>query len=371
MQKAESLVREILGHADVEIGGSRPWDITVHDARIHQRLMRDGILGLGESYMDEWWDCENLEQFIVHVLEADLEHVVSPWKFLLPVIMAKLVNIQSKARTMRDVRSHYDRGNDLFLNMLDKRMTYSCGYWREATTLDEAQEAKLDLICRKLNLRSGDHVLDIGCGWGSFLKFAAENYGVTGVGVTLSEDQLGLGMEMCAGLPVEIRLLDYRDLDSTYNAVVSVGMFEHVGSANHRRFMETVARVLTDSGLFLLHTIGSNDAKQSRDPWTERYIFPGSELPTVEQIARASDGLFVMEDWHNFGDDYATTLQAWHRNFVSNWDEALSKGYDRRFFRMWTYMLQTYSGSFRARRNQLWQIVYSKTGVAGGYDSTR
>jgi len=371
MKKAKSIVHDILNCADVQINGTRPWDITVNDPRLYQRLLRDGILGLGESYMDGWWDCDDLEQFIVHILNADLEHVISPWKLLLPVILSKLINLQSRDRARHDVSSHYDRGNLLFENMLDSRMTYSCGYWKSSDSLDQAQEAKLDLVCKKLNLRPGMRVLDIGCGWGSFLKYAAEKYGVSGAGVTLSREQAALGTELCSGLPVEIRLQDYRDLDSTYQAVVSIGMFEHVGPANHRTFMETVDRVLEGDGLFLLHTIGSNDPKFSTDPWTERHIFPGSYLPTVGQIAKAAHGLFVMEDWHNFGDDYARTLRAWCRNFKASWDPTLSRHYDQRFYRMWTYMLQTYAGSFQVRRNQLWQIVYSKTGVPGGYASIR
>ena len=371
MRKAESIVRDILSRADIEVNGSRPWDITVNDSRFYQRLLRDGVLGLGESYVDRWWDCDDLEQFIIHILNADLEHVISPWKLLLPVIMAKLINIQSKDRASHDVSSHYDRGNVLFENMLDTRMNYSCGYWKGSETLDEAQEAKLDLICRKLDLRPGTRVLDIGCGWGGFLKYAAEKYGVTGLGVTLSKEQASLGKELCTGLPVEIRLQDYRDLDSTYQAVVSIGMFEHVGPSSYRIFMETADRVLESDGLFLLHTIGSNDHKFSTDPWTERHIFPGSYLPTVAQIAKAIHGLFVMEDWHNFGDDYARTLRAWLQNFNTNWESTLSKHYDRRFYRMWTYMLQTYAGSFQVRRNQLWQIVYSKKGIPGGYASVR
>ncbi|MFT5232642.1 MAG: cyclopropane-fatty-acyl-phospholipid synthase [Candidatus Krumholzibacteriia bacterium] len=371
MSKPEALAREILSLANVEIGGSHPWDITVNDDRLYQRLMGDGILGLGESYMDGWWDCDDLEKFIIHVLNADLEHRISPMKLLLPVVTAKFVNFQSRSRAAKNVSSHYDLGNVLFENMLDKRMAYSCAYWKDADTLDEAQEAKFDLICQKVNLQPGMHILDIGCGWGSFLKYAAQKYGVTGEGVTLSKDQVELGRQLCVDLPLEIRLQDYRDLDATYDAVISIGMFEHVGSSNYRSFMETVHKVLKDDGLFLLHTIGSLDVKESTDPWTDRYIFPGSHLPTMEQITKAEHRLFVMEDLHNFGEDYATTLQAWCKNFKDNWEDQISRHYDQRFYRMWTYMLLTYAGSFRVRRNQLWQIVYSKTGVLGGYDSVR
>lgn len=372
MQKAESLIREILSHADVEVNGERPWDITVHNTRLYQRLLREGVMGLGESYMDEWWDCEDLEQFIVKVLKADLEHVIHPLKLLLPVLRAKLINVQSKKRAAKDVNSHYGLGDVLFRNMLGESMAYTCGYWKDVDNLDDSQEAKFDLICRKFGLYRGARVLDVGCGWGSFLKYAADNYGVTGVGITISEEHVKLSKELCSGLPIEIRLQDYRDLnDQQFDFIVGIGVIEAFGPKNHKTFMNIVNKHLKDDGLFLLHTIGSNDAKYSTDPWTERYIFPGSYLPTIEQIAKAANGALVIEDVHNFGNDYATTLQAWNDNFVSNWETTISKHYDQRFYRMWTYMLQTYAGSFRARRNQLWQIVFSKKGVPGGYASVR
>jgi cyclopropane-fatty-acyl-phospholipid synthase len=255
--------------------------------------------------------------------------------------------------------------------MLDERMTYSCAYWKNATTLDEAQEAKLDLICRKLGLRAGDRVLDIGCGWGSFLKFAAARYGVTGTGVTLSDEQVALGREMCAGLPIELRLQDFRDLDDHFDHIVSTGMFEHVGPRNYRTYMKIVAKNLRAGGLFLLHTIGGNTVRNNMDPWTDRYIFPGSRLPVAEQITVAAKDIFVIEDWHNFGVDYALTLEAWFRNFNRNWSASIAPHYDERFYRLWKYFLLTTTGSFRARRNQLWQIVFSNKGVSAGYESIR
>ncbi len=371
MNNAETVVRDLLSHADVMIDGARAWDVRVHDRRLFERLLREGVLGMGESYVDEWWDCDDLAECIRRILCADLEHVVRPWRLLLPVLLAQLTNLQSRGRAAKDVPSHYDRGNVLFRAMLDTRMTYSCGYWKEADDLDAAQEAKLDLVCRKLGLRRGQRVLDIGCGWGSFMKFAAERYGVSAVGVTLSEEQTELGRELCAGLPVEIRLQDYRDLDERFDHVVSIGMFEHVGPSNYRTFMQIAERCLENDGLLLLHTIGSNTRKNATDPWTDKYIFPGGRLPVAEQIIETAKGLFIMEDWHNFGVDYARTLDAWHEKFVRNWDGQLSEHYDHRFFRMWKYFLQSCSGSFRARRNQLWQIVFSKRGVPGGYISVR
>ncbi|EKD33554.1 MAG: hypothetical protein ACD_76C00004G0005 [uncultured bacterium] len=254
--------------------------------------------------------------------------------------------------------------------MLDNSMTYTCGYWKDASTLDDAQEAKLDLVCKKIGLKHGDSVLDIGCGWGSFAKFAAEKYKAKVLGVTVSKEQIKLGQGLCRGLPVELRLQDYRKISGSFDHIVSLGMFEHVGYKNYRIFFEVVRRCLKDNGLFLLHTIGGNRSVHSTDPWIGKYIFPNSMLPSASQIASATEGLFVMEDWHNFGSDYDKTLMAWHSNFEKNWGSLMAH-YDERFHRMWQYYLLSCAGSFRARQNQLWQIVYSKNGIINGYNSVR
>jgi cyclopropane-fatty-acyl-phospholipid synthase len=249
-------------------------------------------------------------------------------------------------------------------------MIYSCAYWKDAATLDDAQEAKLDLVCRKLGLRPGMRLLDIGCGWGGTARFAAERWGVSVLGITVSERQLEHGRRICAGLDVELRLQDYRDLAGRFDRILSLGMFEHVGLKNYAAFMGTVRRLLPDDGLFLLHTIGSNRSAARTDPWTERYIFPNSLVPSAPQIGAAFDGRFVLEDWHSFGPHYDTTLMHWHRNFESHWPD-LQGAYDERFHRMWRYFLLSSAGSFRARKNQLWQIVLSPRGVAGGYTAPR
>jgi cyclopropane-fatty-acyl-phospholipid synthase len=254
--------------------------------------------------------------------------------------------------------------------MLDRRLVYSCAYWKDADNLDDAQEAKLDLICKKLGLRKGDRVLDIGCGWGSFARFAAEKYGVRVVGITVSSEQAALGREMCEGLPVEIRLQDYREIDEKFDHVVSVGMFEHVGYKNYRIYMEVVRRCLRDEGLFLLHTIGNNISCIATDPWFDKYIFPNSVVPSVKQISSAMEGLFILEDLHNFGSYYDATLTAWFANFDRNW-HSLTDRYDQRFYRMWKYYLLSCAGSFRSRCLQVWQMVLSKEGVPGGYQPAR
>ncbi len=371
MTDAATLIRDLLSHADITINGNRPWDIIVQDERLYDRLLRDRALALGEAYMDGWWNCDDLSDCIRRILTANLERAISVRQLVVPVLKARLFNLQKKHLAARDVSSHYDRGNDLFKAMLDRRMTYSCGYWKDAEDLDAAQEAKLDLICRKIGLREGDHVLDIGCGWGSFMKYAAEKYGVSCVGVTLSKQQRTLGEQLCEGLPIEFRLQDYRDLNERYDHIVSIGMFEHVGPANYDSFMQVVERCLRDEGLFLLHTIGTKSAAIEPDSWSERYVFPGSHLPAAHELVNAVGERMIIEDWHNFGVDYADTLDAWYENFHRNWQGNLDRNYDERFYRMWKYFLMSSSGSFRARRNHLWQIVFSKRGVPGGYQSVR
>lgn len=368
---SKKYISELLSFAGIRIDGFNPWDIKVHNENFYNRILSDGSLGAGESYMEGWWDCQQLDEFISRVLKANLEDKIrSNWKLILGIIPVKLFNRQSPKRSFVQGQKHYDLGNILFEYMLDKRMIYSCGYWTDAVTLDEAQEKKLELSCRKLNLKSGMHILDIGCGWGGFAKFAAENYSVKVTGITVSSEQAELGEKICKGLPVEIKLIDYRDLSGKFDCIVSFGMFEHVGYKNYRIFMEVVNRCMKDEGLFLLHTIGSKTSGAYNDPWITRYIFPGSMLPSIKQIGQAIEGLFVMEDLHNFGTDYDKTLMAWHENFVRNWNE-LKNHYDEKFFRMWKYFLLSCAGSFRARKNQLWQIILSKKGVPGGYVSIR
>jgi cyclopropane-fatty-acyl-phospholipid synthase len=362
-------VEELLAHADVEIGGSRPWDIQVHDERLYARVIAQGPLGLGESYMDGWWDVEVLDEFH-RVLRARLEERVRPLADWVRALRARAINLQRRSRAFEIGRRHYDIGNDLYRGMLDRRMIYSCGYWKDASSLDEAQEAKLDLVCRKLGLRPGMRVLDIGCGWGGAVQYAAERYGVEAVGITVSEEQVELARELCEGLPVEIRLQDYRELNEGFDRIFSLGMFEHVGCKNYAEFMRVVRRCLKDDGLFLLHTIGGNRSVNVTDPWMARYIFPRSVLPSARRIAEASEGVFVIEDWHSFGTDYDKTLMEWYGNFAAGWDR-LSDRYDERFRRMWTYYLLSCAGSFRARKMQVWQIVLSPGGVAGGYVAPR
>ncbi len=370
MASVKDKVAEWLGLAGVKVNGSRPWDIKVHDERFYGRVISGGSLALGESYMDGWWDAERLDQCVARILSARLEKRAKRRDLIGIWVKSRVLNLQRRTRAFEVGERHYDLGNELYGATLDKSLTYTCGYWKSAKTLDEAQEAKLELVCRKLELKKGMRVLDIGSGWGSFAKYAAEKYKVKIVGVTVSKEQVEFSKRLCKNLPVEIRLQDYRDIKGEFDRVVSLGMFEHVGYKNYREYMEIVSRCLKEKGLFLLHTIGGNVSVKSCDPWMDKYIFPNAMLPSVRQIAAAAEGLFVMEDWHSFGADYDKTLMAWWRNFERNW-EFLKKKYDERFYRMWRYYLLTCAASFRVRKNQLWQIVFSKGGVPGGYVSLR
>jgi len=360
--KTKNIITGLLSGAGISINGKMPWDIQVHDDRLYQRLLSEATLGLGESYMDGWWDCEALDEFVNRILREKLAiKITGNWKTALYVLQTKIFNRQKKSRAFQVGERHYDLGNDLYKAMLDSRLNYTCAYWKNAKTLDEAQENKLDLVCKKINLKPGMTVLDLGCGWGSFAKYAAEKYGAKVVAVNISKEQVRLARELCRGLPVEIRLQDYREAYGKYDAVISIGILEHVGYKNYPIYMKVVNRCLNDDGIAFIHTIGGNASQTHGNKWTDKYIFPNGMLPSIAQIAKAMKGLFVMEDWHNFGPDYDKTLMAWYQNFNKAWPELRDK-YGDRFYRMWRFYLLSSAGGFRARANQLWQIVMTKTG---------
>lgn len=367
---AERTIRPLLERAGLEINGHRDFDPKIRDTRLFARVLRDGTLGLGEAWMDEWWDCEALDEMFARLVGAGIDGTgLGGWRLTAMDLLARLRNLQRKPRARGAITRHYDQGDDLFEAMLDRRRVYSCAYWEGATDLDDAQEKKLEFVCQKLGISHGHHVLDIGCGWGGFAQWAAERHGARVTGATISPSQAADAREACRGLPVEILLRDYRDLSGRFDRIVSIGMFEHVGPKNHRAFMEHARRLLAGDGLMLLQTIGGTRSFHSGEPWLGAYIFPDAVVPSIAQIGRSIEGLFVMEDWHELGAFYDRTLMAWHANVEARW-EALPR-YDRRFRRMWRYYLLHCAGAFRARKNQLWHIVLSPRGVPGGYRAIR
>ena len=371
MSRAKQMVHQLMDMADIRVDGKRPQDVTIHDERFYARSVRDQILGLGESYMDGWWDANQLDKFFEQAISADLTSKVKLRPgLLLAGLDASIRNKQTVSRAKANAVFHYNIGNDLYRAMLDARMVYSCGYWKNTKSLDKAQEQKLDLICRKLELKKGMTLLDIGCGWGALLEYAARNYGIKGVGITPAGEQVVIARERVKGLGVEISQQDYREVTGTYDRIVSVGSFEHIGHKNYRTFFETCNRLLKPGGMMLHHTIGGNHDSKGADPWMQKYIFPNGNIPSLSQISKAIEGLFVVEDLHNIGPDYDKTLMAWYKNFNKHY-ESLSDAYDERFKRMWNFYLCICAAGFRCRDLQLWQIVMRRFEVADTYESVR
>lgn len=372
-QSSPKILQELFDEAGVCINGPNPWDLQVHDPITYSEILSKWSLGMGESYMNGHWDCKKIDQMLTKLLTCDINmrvQGIAKIRFALEVARARLLNLQSKSRAFLVGEKHYDIGNDVFELMLDPQMMYSCGYWENAHSLAEAQEHKLQLICEKLQLKPGEKLLEIGCGWGGLAAYAAKHFGVEVLGITVSKEQQQLAIQRCHGLPVQIELIDYRDLVGKFDKIVSVGMFEHVGEKNYLIYFQTVNRLLTDNGLFLLHSIGSDVTISRTDPWIDRYIFPNGKIPSPIEVGRSIEGVFLIEDWQNFGQDYDKTLMAWYENFTKNWKQISSK-YDQRFYRMWTYYLLSCAAFFRSRQGQLWQIILTKRSRSETYRSIR
>jgi cyclopropane-fatty-acyl-phospholipid synthase len=363
MQANREMIEQLLSETGVMVNGPDPWDIQVRDERFYTRVLKEGSLGLGEAYMEGWWDCLRIDEFICRLLKGNLEEKIKGnLRSRFFYLSARIFNLQSPSRAGIIARKHYDLGNDLFFSFLDPDNQYSCAYFQGTDDLAEAQQKKLDLICRKIALQRQDHLLDIGCGWGGLARYAADHYGCSVTAVNISEEQIRYARELCKNLPVKILREDYRQIQGSFDKIVSVGMFEHVGKKNYGTFMRVAHRCLKEGGIFLLHTIGSNASRVNCDPWINRYIFPNGMLPSIAQIGRAAERLFVIEDIHNLGAHYEKTLMSWNDRFQKAWTR-LAGRYDKIFKRMWEYYLLAYAGAFRARHIQVWQIVMTRPGA--------
>lgn len=381
----QAAIEEICSTAGIGIDQQRPWDLHVHNADFYDRVFADGSLGLGEAYMLGWWDADDLFGFFERLLSAgrNSERKNTGWRTTLAFLKARLVNVQTRAQTRTLADTHYNLSNELFEHMLGRSMAYSCGYWNGASNLDAAQFAKYDLICRKLQLQPGERLLDIGCGWGGFARYAASNYDVEVVGLTIAGEQAEYARRLCAGLPVAINRCDYREFDQTelggaFDKVASIGMIEHVGYRNYRKMLEVVCAALRPRGLFLLHGIGSPVSTEVGDPWLDAYIFPGGVLPSMKQLSEAAEGLFNLQDVQNIGVHYTPTLLAWHENFEAYWSSEERGeecptvwGSPDVFYRMWRYYLLICAAEFSTGGSQVWQSVYAKGHLENGYQGVR
>ncbi len=361
-RRAADLMGEALARAGITVGGDAPWDVRINDPRVYQRVLRDGTLGVGESFTDGWWDCDAIDQMIDRVVRAGVQDMLTGnWVLGLHLVRARLFNRQA-ARAFEVGERHYDVGNDLYEAMLGRRMVYTCAYWKNADTLDAAQEAKLDLVCRKIGLRAGARVLDLGCGWAGFASFAAENYGANVVGYTVSREQVAWAKQHYPKLPIDIRLDDYRSATGRFDAVVSIGLMEHVGPKNHRDYMKQAVRCLVPGGIAFIHTIGGSNARTQIDPWFEKYIFPNAAIPSLGQLTTAMEDILVPEDVQNIGPHYDRTLMAWWQNFDAAWPR-LRERYGDRFYRSWKFYLLVSAAYFRTRQHNLYQVVATPAGA--------
>lgn len=375
---SKSALKDILGQVGVTVNGTKPYDIHVHNPELYKKMMVEPSIAAGEGYMKRWWDCEKLDELFFRICRYNLdEKIYYKWHMVLSFVMNKIMNFQTPLKSKEVAEKHYNLGNTFYSYMLGPSMAYTCAYWKNANNLDQAQFDKFDLVCRKIDLKPGERVLELGCGWGGLAKYMAEKYGCIVDAVNISTEQVNFAKESCKGLPVTIHLCDYRDSQvynpqkKLYDKVVSVGLCEHIGHKNYKSFIKLARDNIKEEGLFLLHTIGKNFSNAYVDPWTEKYIFPNGILPTVKLLGEAFEGHFILEDFHNFGADYDKTLMAWHKNFNENWKKHLASKFDDTFFRLWNYYLLTNAGAFRSRSLQLWQMVLSPKGILGGYDTVR
>ena len=358
----EKEMRRVLEDANIEIGGNRDWDIHIKNKSNFNKIFLQGEIGFGESYVKGYFECKKLDELIYKLLcklpyKENLSSMSSIYSFILKIF----INPQNMRRATKVAKKHYDIQPSFFKEILDKRMIYSCGYWHNTTNLDEAQEKKLDLIAQKLEFYPGMKVLDIGCGWGGSAAYFSEKYKVQVVGITISEKQYKYAVKNNSNELVSFILCDYRTHCNQYDAIYSIGMFEHVGEKNYSTFFQCIKKNLKPKASFLLHTIGGTSTKRIKNTWISRYIFPNGELPSQQQITQSVEKKFIIDDWHNFGCYYDTTLMAWHKNFIKLYPNIKCEYYDEKFFRTWCFYLLSCAAAFRARSLHVWQILLTPT----------
>jgi len=345
--------------------------LVIKNQNTYKHIIALAAFGLCESYMEGWWDEEsdNLVELIGLLFKNNLYKKASGnLSLVLQTIAQRLLTLPIFIQNSRkNAQYHYDLGTDFYQLFLDKTLTYSCGYKiRDTDNLEEMQLQKYELICRKLALKPGEHIIDIGCGWGGMLIYAAEKYGIYGTGITLSQDQGQFAKELIEqkGLSERLNIMvsDYREIEGQYDKFVSIGMFEHVGKGNFSTFMKKTSELLKPSGVGVLQTIGTTGNVRI-DPWVDKYIFPGGYLPQLHELTSAMQAVrFTVAHYENLKSHYAETLEKWAKNFVNNKDKiiALSHNFEQRFLRMWYLYLQSFETGFRYSNLQLYQLLFFK-----------
>ena len=338
-------------------GHGAPVALRIHDRTFFRRIATRGKLGFGESYTAGEWDADDLpalfELLLRNARDAAARHAGA--RRVLD-LRPRLRRRNGVRRARRNIAYHYDLGNELFELMLDETMTYSCAVFeRSDMSLEQAQQAKYDRICDTLSLAPGDRVLEIGCGWGGFAHHAAARYGCRVTGLTISREQAHVARGRTAGLPVEIRELDYRDVEGTYDKVVSIEMLEAIGADQYGTYFETIDRVLARGGRAVVQTILVPEQRweryRSTPDWIERYVFPGCLIPSLATLADAAArssrlGIYGVDE---IGSHYAETLRRWRENVHREIAAVRRLGYDRRFERVWDFYLSFCEAAFRTR----------------------
>jgi cyclopropane-fatty-acyl-phospholipid synthase len=345
--------------------------LIIRDPRTFDRVLTFGALGFCEAYMDGWWDEENNNLVeLIGLFYRNRVYSKAAQKLTVPlvlkVISQRLATVPTLIQNSRkNVQYHYDLGNDFYQKFLDPTLTYSCGYQRHPSdSLEQMQLQKYELTCRKLALKPGETWVDIGCGWGGMLTYAAERYGISGTGITLSLEQAKLAKERIAqrGLSdrISIVIADYREFQGQFDKFISIGMFEHVGKGNFGTFMAKAKELLKPGGIGVLHTI-TTESSERNGAWVDKYIFPGGYAPQFHELAQAMLSVrLTIAHCENLKPHYAETLKRWKDNFVENRDQVftLSPAYDERFLRMWYLYLQSFEASFRYGALQVYQLLF-------------